>query len=81
MYLTKNMTTDQSNIVQFAFTVLFIGTLVVGVYLLRNQERFFGMDPEVPSETSGGRTYTKMLVFVVWAHVAALTGSLAFLLH
>ncbi|MEO6740028.1 MAG: hypothetical protein ABIP20_07240 [Chthoniobacteraceae bacterium] len=66
---------------QFIFTVLFIGTLVAGVYLFRNYERLFGVDPEVPSENSSARAYSKMQVFVVWVHAAVLTGAFAFLLH
>ena len=67
--------------IQLTFTLLFLGTLVAGVYLLRNSQRLFGVDPSVPSETGSGRAYSKMQAFVVWAHAAALTGAFAFLLH
>ena len=36
---------------------------------------------EMPSENSSSRSYGKMQVLVIWAHVAALTGAFAFLLH
>ncbi|MEK0450405.1 MAG: hypothetical protein RL088_2673 [Verrucomicrobiota bacterium] len=75
------MTTDATHFIQFIFALLFIGTLAAGAYLLINSERLFGADPDAPSETSSGRAYGKMQAFVVWAHVAALTGAFAFLLH
>ncbi len=70
-----------ADFIQLISTLLFIGTLVAGAYLLRNSERLFGLDPAVPSETSSGRAYAKLQAFVVWAHAAALTGAFAFLLH
>jgi len=78
---TNAMNTDSFHFIQLTFTLLFLGTLVAGVYLLRNSERLFGVDPSVPSETGSGRAYSKMQAFVVWAHAAALTGAFAFLLH
>lgn len=78
---TNTMPADTFDFIRFVFTLLFLGTLVVGVYLVCNSERLFGVDPNVPSETSGGRSYAKMQAFVVWAHAAALTGAFTFLLH
>jgi hypothetical protein len=75
------MTIDASAFIQFTFSLLFIATLLAGVYLLRNSERLFGIDPNMPSETSSGRAYGIMQAFVVWAHAAALTGAFAFLVH
>jgi hypothetical protein len=75
------MNIDVSQFIQFTFSLLFIATLLAGVYLLRNSERLFGIDPSVPSETSSGRAYGKMQAFAVWAHAAALTGAFALLLH
>jgi len=75
------MSTDASAFIQFTFSLLFVANLLAGVYLLRNSERLFGTDPSVPSETSSGRAYGKMQAFVVWAHVAALTGAFAFVIH
>lgn len=71
----------QLDFIQLSFTLLFIGTLIAGAYLLRNSERLFGVDPGMPSETGSGRAYGKLQAFVVWAHAAALTGAFAFLLH
>lgn len=59
------------------FTGLFILTLLAGVWLVRNRERFFGIDPTMPHETSGARLYGKTLIFVIWAHAAAITGGFA----
>ena len=75
------MSADATNTIQIAFTVLFIGTLFAGVYLMRNYERLFGVDPNIPSENSSARSYSKLQVFVIWAHAAALTGAFALLLH
>ncbi len=74
------MTADTANLIRSFFALLFIGTLVGGVYLFRNFERLFGPDPDMPSENSSARSYSKMQVFVVWAHAAALTGSFALFL-
>lgn len=75
------MTTDPTNLIRLVFTLLFIGTLVAGVYLLRNYERLFGVDPNVPSENGSARAYSKVQVFCIWAHAAGLTGAFALLLH
>lgn len=79
--LSIPMTSTAANLIQFIFTLLFLGTLAAGVYLLINSERLFGVDPNMPSENSSGRAYGKMQAFVVWAHVAAITGAFAFLFH
>jgi hypothetical protein len=68
-------------VIRWIFAGLFIAILGVGVYLLRNHERFFGVDPSSPSETSSSRSYSTMQVFVIWAHAAFLTGAFALLLH
>jgi hypothetical protein len=78
---TNNIAAETFGFIQLIFTLLFLGTLAAGVYLLRNSERLFGSDPNTPSENSSGRAYGKMQAFVVWAHVAALTGAFAFLIH
>jgi hypothetical protein len=79
--LANLMILNASDCLQFIFTLLFIGTLVAGGYLLRNSERLFGVDPSIPSETDSGRAYGKLQAFVVWAHAVALTAAFAFLLH
>ena len=75
------MSTDAFQFVRLIFTFLFIGTLVAGVYLLRNYERLFGKDPNMPSENSSSRAYSKLQIFVIWAHAVGLTGAFALLLH
>ena len=54
------------------FTLLFIGTLFVGVYLLRNYQRLFGIDPNVPSENGNVGSHNKLLIFVLWLPTAPL---------
>jgi len=72
---------DSLNIVPIVFFALFIGVLTVGGYVAANFNRFFGPDPNIPSETGSARTYTKVQVVLVWLHAVAITGALAFLLH
>jgi hypothetical protein len=59
------------------FTGLFIVTLVAGAWILKNREKLFGVDPQMPYENSGGRLYSKTLIFVIWAHAVAITGGFA----
>ena len=72
----------QSDIViRSVFTVLFIGTLLAGVYLFKNYEKLLGEDPEIPSDNIGARGLNKVQVIVIWLHAVALTGAFAFLIH
>jgi len=73
--------TDFFLFVRVVFTGLFIVTLLVGGYLMKNFQKLFGVDPEMPSENSSSRTYTRVQVFLVWAHFVVLTGSFALLMH
>jgi hypothetical protein len=57
--------------------VLFVAIFLIGGYLLKNHERFFGVDPSMPSENASARTYTKVLVVAIWAHLLAFTGAAA----
>jgi hypothetical protein len=75
------MQNDPGHIIQIVFFLLFVGTLAVGGYVIANFNRFFGPDPNIPSETSSGRAYTKVQVITIWLHAVAITGGLAFLLH
>jgi len=68
-------------VIRIVFTVLFIGTLVAGVYLYRNFERLFGADPNIPTDTAGARGLSKVQFIAIWLHAVALTGAFAFLLH
>jgi hypothetical protein len=63
------------------FTGLFIATLLAGVYLFKNYQRLFGVDPNIPSENGSARAYSKVQVFSVWVHAVLLTGAFAFLLR
>ncbi|HSJ01761.1 MAG: hypothetical protein ACAI34_23520 [Verrucomicrobium sp.] len=42
-------------------------TLASGVYMIKNQERLFGHDPDYPRETSGERVYSKAQLWLIWA--------------
>ena len=75
------MQSNASAFIHFFFVLAFLGTLVAGVILLKNADRLFGTDAEMPSENSSSRSYGKMQALVIWAHVALLTGAFAFLLH
>jgi hypothetical protein len=76
-----NTTMETDTVIRTCFTLLFLATLSVGAYLLKNFDRLFGADPDMPSENSSSRTYTKLQVFVVWMHAVVLTGGFAFLMH
>jgi hypothetical protein len=67
--------------IRIIFTGLFLLSLFAGVYLLKNYERLFGVDPSMPSEGSSSRAYSKVQVFSIWAHATVLTGAFALLLH
>jgi len=75
------MQNDPGHIIQIVFFAIFIGVLLLGGYVVANFNRFFGPDPNIPSETSSGRTYTKVQIILVWLHAVAISGALAFLLH
>jgi hypothetical protein len=75
------MEKDPLHIIQIVFAALFVLVLFVGGYVTANFNRFFGPDPNVPSETGSGRAYTKVQVILVWLHAVVITGAFAFLLH
>lgn len=56
-------------------------TLLAGAYLWKNFDRYFGPDPNVPSERSSGRSYTRVQVFAIWAHAVVFFALSALLLH
>ena len=60
---------------------VFFATLYAGYYLWKNFEKLFGRDPNMPSENSSARTYSKVQVFVLWAHVLLASAAFALLLH
>ena len=75
------MQNDPGHVIQIVFFALFVGVLILGGYVIANFNRFFGPDPNIPSETGSSRTYTKVQIILVWLHAVAITGALAFLLH
>ncbi len=75
------MTEDPFFFFRVVSGVLFILTLLVGAYLAKNYQRLFGTDNELPSETGSSRTYSKVQIFLVWAHAFVLTLCGMLLLH
>ncbi len=57
----------------------FILAAGAGVFLIRNHQRLFAPDSDMPSENASSRTYAKVLVFAVWAHLLFFTGAAALL--
>jgi hypothetical protein len=76
-----NQTQIFIRVLQCFFSALFVGTLLLGGYLLVNRERIFGKDADVPGDNTSSRAYNAVQVFVVWAHAAVLTGAFAVGLH
>jgi hypothetical protein len=67
--------------VRVAFSLVFLGALTLGWWIVRNDRRFFGADPTISSETSGTRSYTKMMVWAIWIHVVVISAAFALFLH
>ncbi len=59
------------------FGAAFLITLLAGVYLLKNYQKFFGVDPNMPTDNSSTRSYTATMIFTVWLHMLALFGGFA----
>ncbi|MEO7933789.1 MAG: hypothetical protein ABIT76_11590 [Chthoniobacterales bacterium] len=66
---------------QTLFTVGFVVTLLAAVWLVKNDQKLFGHNPDIPGDHASGRTYNKTMVWAIWAHVAVLTGAFALYLH
>lgn len=66
---------------QLISTALFILLLFGGVWILKNYQRLFGSDKDMPSENSSSLTYNKLQVIALWLHALLLTGGFALLLH
>ena len=64
-------------IVRIVFSCLFIGTLIVGLYILKNFEKLLGKDPQVRTDNSGARALNKVQVITIWAHLLAITAAFA----
>lgn len=43
-----------------------VGTILVGLYVMKFSKVLFGKNKDLPSESSGVRNYTNMQAFVVW---------------
>jgi len=48
-----------------------VGCVFAAMYVFQNASRFFGVDPEVPSENASARSQTQLLVAAVLAHAFA----------
>ena len=75
------MQNDALLFIRLIFTGLFFLTLFAGVYLFKNHEKLFGVDPSMPSENASARGYSRLQVLCVWGHAVLLTGAFALLLH
>jgi len=68
----------------FPLKIFFFGCLILtciaGVFLFKYSERLFGKDPNMPSETSGARDYTKAQVFICWLVALKLFALMAFMM-
>lgn len=62
-------------------TLVFFATLYAGYYLIKNYQRLFGVDPNMRSEVSSARAYSKVQVFSIWAHILVASAAFALLLH
>lgn len=70
-----------SSFVQIVFGVIFFATILAGFILVLNRDKWFGVDPNMPSENGSSRAYSKIQVFIVWMHVFLLSGAFLFMLH
>lgn len=59
------------------FTGGFFVTILVGIWLFKNQAKWFAVDPDKPAETSGERTYSKAQMFICWLITLKLFAMLA----
>ncbi|MDB6151778.1 MAG: hypothetical protein JWL90_231 [Chthoniobacteraceae bacterium] len=68
-------------IVRIVAAIVFFGALAGGAYMFRNFERLFGVDPHMPSENASSRSYSKVLIFLVWLHLLFASAAFALLFH
>lgn len=66
-------------VARIIFSLLFIGVLSAGCIGLKNFDKLFGADPDVPGDTAASRSFGKVEFFLLWLHALALTGAFAFL--
>lgn len=86
MNMAPAMTTDSGDaafflVLRVIATIGFFITLGAMIYIARNRQRIFGINPHLPSETNSDRSYAMFLVFAVLAHALVLTAAFALLLH
>ncbi len=62
---------------RYFFVFGLVATLIAGVFLYKYSEKWFGLDPDKPAETSGERTYTKAQMFICWIIAVKLFAMLA----
>jgi hypothetical protein len=67
--------------VRVVFTLVFLLALAIGWWIAKNDRRFFGADPTISSETSGTRSYSKMMVWAIWLHVVVISAAFALFMH
>ena len=75
------MQSDPITAFRFIFGLVFLIIVFAGIYLLKNFDRFFGADADMPSENSSARAYRRMQILVVWLHAVILSGAMALLMH
>jgi hypothetical protein len=68
-------------IVRIAAAVVFLAALAGGAYMFKNFQQLFGVDPHMPSENASSRSYSKVLIFLVWLHLLLAAGAFALLFH
>ncbi|MEO8351703.1 MAG: hypothetical protein ABI680_08225 [Chthoniobacteraceae bacterium] len=61
--------------------LIFLASLYAGYYMLKNYQKLFGVDPNMPSEGASSRAYSQVQVFSIWAHVLLGSGAAALFLH
>lgn len=77
----RSMQNDPFLFVRTVFAGLFVLTLLSGGYLAKNYGKLFGADSSMPSENESARAYSKVQVFLIWAHAVVLTGAFALMIH
>ena len=75
------MQDDAFLFIRLTFAGIFAFTLLGGAYMAVNFQKFFGADPNVPSENESARAYSRVQIFMVWAHAVVLSGAFALLFH
>ncbi|HYF34049.1 MAG TPA: hypothetical protein VD994_02075 [Prosthecobacter sp.] len=54
------------------------GMLALGGWMLKNEHRLFGFDPEVPSDGTSPRTYGKVHIWLTWLLMLKVFGFFAY---